>query len=51
MGEIRNGYKLLVGKPEGNTLPGRPKCEWIILKWILEREDVDWTDLAQDREQ
>jgi hypothetical protein len=41
MGEKRNGYKLLMGMPEGNRLPGRPKCEWIILKWILERERED----------
>jgi hypothetical protein len=26
--------------------------EWTILKWILERQDnVDWIDMAQDREQ
>jgi hypothetical protein len=42
MGEKRNAYRLLVGKPE----------EWIILGWILERwdgGDVYWIGLAQDR--
>jgi hypothetical protein len=24
MGEVRNEYKVLVGKPEGNRPPGRP---------------------------
>jgi hypothetical protein len=28
MGVIRNVYKVLVGKPEGKRLLGRPKCRW-----------------------
>jgi hypothetical protein len=32
MGEKRNAYRILVGKPEGKTPLGRS-----ILKWILER--------------
>jgi hypothetical protein len=39
MGERRNAYRLLVGKPEGKRLLERPRCEWIILKWILERRN------------
>jgi hypothetical protein len=31
MGEKRNAYRLLVGKPERK----RPLGEWIILKWIF----------------
>jgi hypothetical protein len=38
MGEKRNAYRLLVGKPEGKIPLGRPRrSEWIILGWILER--------------
>jgi hypothetical protein len=43
MGEKRNAYRLLVGKPEQR----RPRRSgWIILGWILERWDgVMWTGL------
>jgi hypothetical protein len=33
MGEKRNAYRILVGKPEGNQDVGG----WTISKWILER--------------
>jgi hypothetical protein len=36
-GEKRNAYGILVGKPEGKRPLGRPRREWTILKWILER--------------
>jgi hypothetical protein len=29
MGEKRNAYRLLVGKPEGKRLIGRPRCRWV----------------------
>jgi hypothetical protein len=29
MGENRNAYRLLVGKPEGKRLLGRPRCRWV----------------------
>jgi hypothetical protein len=29
MGEKRNMYRLLVGKPEGKRPIGRPRCRWI----------------------
>jgi hypothetical protein len=32
MGETRNAYRILVGKPEGKRPLG-----WTVLKWILER--------------
>jgi hypothetical protein len=39
MGENRNAYRILVGKPEGKRPLGRPRCkredniEWISEKW------------------
>jgi hypothetical protein len=35
MGKRRDIQRVLVGKPEGNRLLGRPKCRRIILRWIL----------------
>jgi hypothetical protein len=29
MEENRNAYSLLVGKPEGKRLPGRPRRRWV----------------------
>jgi hypothetical protein len=29
MGEKRNAYRLLVGKPEGKRRLGRPRCRWV----------------------
>jgi hypothetical protein len=29
MGEKRNVYRILVGKPEGKRLLGRPRCRWV----------------------
>jgi hypothetical protein len=53
MGEKRNVYRLLVGKPEGKTPLGRPRRGWIdnIKMNILEIgvTVVDWICLAQDR--
>jgi hypothetical protein len=53
MGEKRNVYRLLVGKPEGKRPLGRPRRRWVenIKMNLLEIGwgDVDWTDLAQDR--
>jgi hypothetical protein len=28
MGELKNLYKILVRKPEGKKLLGRPRCRW-----------------------
>jgi hypothetical protein len=53
MGEKRNMYRLLVGKPEGERPLGRPRCRWMdnIKMGLLEMElsVVDWIGLAQDR--
>jgi hypothetical protein len=53
MGEKRNLYRLLVGKPEGKRSLGRPRCRWTdnIKMDLLEIgvNVVDWISLAQDR--
>jgi hypothetical protein len=53
MREIRNAYKILVGKPEWKRRPGVLGIEgWSIVMVIKEIrwEDVDWMYLAQDRD-
>jgi hypothetical protein len=53
MGEKRNAYILLVGKPEGKRPLGRARCNWVdnIRMHLGEVGwgDVDWIGLAQDR--
>jgi hypothetical protein len=53
MGEKRNVYRLLVGKPEGKRPLGRPRRRWMynIEMDLLEIgvNVVDWIGLAQDR--
>jgi hypothetical protein len=53
MGEKRNVYRLLVGKPEGNRPLGRLRHRWIgNIKMDLLEIGVsveDWIGLAQDR--
>jgi hypothetical protein len=52
--EKRNGYRLLVGKPEGKRPLGRPRRRWVDNIGMDLGEvgcrDVDWIDLAQDRD-
>jgi hypothetical protein len=53
MGEKRNVYRLLVGKPEGKRTLGRPRRGWIdIIKMVLLEialNVVNWIGLAQDK--
>jgi hypothetical protein len=53
MGEKRNAYRLLVGKPEGRRPLGKPRHRWLdnIRMDLVEVGwgDVDWIGLAQDR--
>jgi hypothetical protein len=53
MGEKRNAYKLMVGKPEGKRPLGRSRRRWVD---NIKRDpgevgwgDVDWIGLAKDR--
>jgi hypothetical protein len=53
MGEERNAYRLLAGKPEGKRQLGRPRRMWVDNIRMDLREvgwgDVDWIGLAKDR--
>jgi hypothetical protein len=54
MGENRNVYRILVGKPDGKShWEDLDVGGWTILKWILEIgwNGMDWIDLAPDRDQ
>jgi hypothetical protein len=53
MGEERNVYKVMMGKPEGKKPPVRPRRRWedgirMDLRKISWRK-VEWIQLAQDR--
>jgi hypothetical protein len=54
MGEKRNAYRLLVGKPEGKRPLGRPRRRWVdnIKMDPLEIGwgGVEWIGLTQDRD-
>jgi hypothetical protein len=48
MGEKRNVYRLLVGKPEGKRPLGRPRHRWVhnIKMGLAETDVVVWTGLV-----
>jgi hypothetical protein len=48
MGEKRNAYRLLVGKPEGKRPLARPRRRWMdnIRMDLVELDGVMWTGLV-----
>jgi hypothetical protein len=54
MGEVRGAYNILVGRPERRRPLGRPRSRWEDnIKMDLRKigfGDVDWIDLAQNRD-
>jgi hypothetical protein len=54
MGETRNAYRILLGKPEGKRPLGRPRRRWVDNIEMNLREigwdGMDWIDLAQNRD-
>jgi hypothetical protein len=55
IGEKRNAFRILLGKPEGKRPLGRPRRSWVDNIKIALREigwdGMDWIDLAQDTDQ
>jgi hypothetical protein len=54
MGETRNAYRILVGKPEGKRPLGRPSRRWMDNNKIylrgLEWNGMDWINQIQNRD-
>jgi len=53
MGEEREVYRVLVGKPEGRRPLGRPRRRWVDIRMVLQEVGcgyMDWIGLAQDRD-
>jgi hypothetical protein len=55
MGDTRNAYRILVGKPDGKRPLGRPRRRCVDNIKIDLREigwgGMEWIELAQDRDQ
>jgi hypothetical protein len=55
MGEKKNAYRILMGRPEGKRPPGKPRYRWEDNNKMDLREigwgGMGWIDLAQDRDQ
>jgi hypothetical protein len=53
MGETRNAYRILVGKPEGKRPLGRPRRRWVdnikINLREIEWDGMVWINLDWDR--
>jgi hypothetical protein len=47
MGEPRNAYRILMGKPEGKRPLGTPKRRWVNnIKMDLKRDRMGWSGLV-----
>jgi hypothetical protein len=44
IGEKRNAYRILVGKPEGKRLLGRPRCRWVD-NIEMDLREIEWDDM------
>jgi hypothetical protein len=51
MGETRNVYRTLVGKPEEKRPLGRPRHKWVGNLRETGWDGMGWIDLAQNRDQ
>jgi len=51
MGEMRDAYKILVGKTEGKAPVRRRRRRWKYNIRMVLMGDVDWFHLAQDSDQ
>jgi hypothetical protein len=55
VGETRNAYRILVGKPEGKSPLKSSRRRWVTnIKMDLRDigwDGMDWIDLAQDKDQ
>jgi hypothetical protein len=55
VGETKNAYRIMVGKPVGKRPLGRPRRRWVDSIEMDLREigsdGMDWIKLAQDRDQ
>jgi hypothetical protein len=53
--EMRNAYKISVGKPEEKRPVAISRCRWEdnirMDLWEIKLEGVDWIHLAQDKDQ
>jgi hypothetical protein len=50
MGEERAVCRVLVGKPEGKRLMGRPRRRWVDIRMEVGCGGMEWIGLAQDRD-
>jgi hypothetical protein len=52
MGEKRNAYRIMAGKPQEKRPLGRPRRRWVDnIKIEIGWDGLDWIDLGQDRDQ
>jgi hypothetical protein len=48
MGEKRNAYRILVGKPEQKISLGRPRCRWVD-NTEMDLREVGWDGVVSIR--